>query len=203
MTDSSILLFRREMLIKQASGRPRLNFKALSEFSPELSERCLIIRGRVKDLRTKFLEDADWALDKFNRFTTGALQLGGGGVLVAFLIGLFVPGSATAASVILAVAAIAGLITAGTKAFGWHGRYRAMFHAAWEMAALETMIDQELYDIAIGLPDNGELSDSDRQRLAEAKNTWITAFQSALQSFGETYGAALSPVEIRELLRQK
>ena len=48
----------------------------------------------------------------------------------------------------LSIDAIAALLAAGAKAFGWHTRYRAMFHAQWAMAALDVDIDQTLHDIA-------------------------------------------------------
>ena len=180
---------------RSLKDRPRLDFSAIDSFSPDLARRTLLIRSRVKDLRGKLQRDASRALLIFNALTIGTLLLAAVGVII----GVKYPDALNVVKASLAVSVIAGLLAAGSKAFGLHQRYRALFRAGWAMTALDAAIDQELHTIALDLlPDGGDLSDTDRVRLGKTVAGWNSALHAALLVFGDSYGAALSAIELHK-----
>ena len=172
--------------------RPRLDFSAINSFSPDLARRTLLIRSRVKDLRGKLQRDASQALGNFNILTIGSLVLVVAGVIAVMFKKPTDPTS-------LAVAAVVGLLVAGSKAFGVHQRYRALFRARWAMTALDAVIEQELHEIALDLPPDGILSDTDRRRLSKTVAGWNSALHKSLIIFGDSYPAAISAIELPKL----
>ena len=181
--------------------RPRLSFSEVESLSPELAGRIVLLRGRVKDLRAKFTEDANWALGWFNWVTGITILLAAASVLGGAIAVLMKFGSSSFSIAMgtTVIGLVALLAAAGAQAFGWHRRYRAMFRARWAMTALETNIDQVLHEIALGLGNDGKLSKEDRARLDQECKSWRNTFMVALGTFGEDYGSALTPVEIPKL----
>ncbi|OWU70461.1 hypothetical protein [Phaeobacter sp. 22II1-1F12B] len=177
--------------------RDRLNFDEIVEHCPDLGNRVIVIRSRVKDLRQKFQADCKWALKGFNTVTTATIAIAIFGIFVGVVIALVKPDAGLAATVSVAFGAIVGIAGAGSKAFGWHKRYHAMFRARWAMASLEVYIDDLIYDLAVGVQKGAELSVADRETLRKAANSWLEQIDTTLKTFGDSYPTAISPVEIR------
>lgn len=177
--------------------RPRLEFDEVRSTSPELARRVVLLRSRVKDLHEKFKADAERAQTLFRRLTIGLFV----GVLFVVLAALAIvkwQGVDPAGNPLLAsgVGFMVALGIAGVGAFGVHRRYHAMFQAQWAMNAMSTDIDQVVHEIAIGLPESGDLTDEDRTRLQRELERWRQQFIAALTSFGDQYGSALTAIEL-------
>lgn len=184
----------------QNGDRERLNFDEVVEHCPDLGNRVIVIRSRVKDLQQKFHQDCEWAIRGFNAVTTATIALAFSGVMAGVLIPLFATSidwpEAMAATVSVAFGTVVGIAGAGSKAFGWHKRYQAMFSARWAMAALEIRIDDLIYHLAAGVPKGADLSDEDKDTLRKAAESWLDQIDIILQTFGESYPTAISPIEI-------
>lgn len=179
---------------QEKGGRDRLDFESVLRHSPDLANRVIIVRSRVRDLRKKFQLDCDWALKNFNIVTSVTIALAVAGVFI----GPFV--FAEAGSAVIASAAFgtfAGIAGAASKAFGWHKRYHSMFRARWALASLEVQIDDVLYNLAADLEEGEALSEKERAFLRESVDNWLGQLDVALKAFGESYGAALSAAELK------
>lgn len=177
--------------------RDRIEFNDIVNYCPDLANRVIILRSRVKDLRFKFREDANWALKQFNRVTQMTIFVALFGVILGTCISIWKPEMGIAGVTSLALGAIIGVAGAASKAFGWHKRYHAMFRAQWAMASLEVQIDSFVYNLAASVKGNTPLSEKQLGALEESMSSWLAEFDSILRTFGETYGAAISPIDIK------
>lgn len=158
--------------------------------SPELWRRVVLLRSRVKDLQRKFSSDAVWAKNWFMGITWTVV------VATALLIIELKDREVSNPMLLVSGIAVVGFLAAGVQAFGWHQRYHAMFQAQWAMMALETDVDQVVHEIAVGLPENGDLSAADRTRLDGELGRWRQQLIVVLTAFGDRYGSALTAVEM-------
>lgn len=180
-----------------AEERARLDFAKLAKHCPELADRVKLMRARVKDLRQKFAEDAEWALGRFKRMTWITLGIGVAGAGVAVGLAICHQDSALAGALGLSFTALLGLAGAGARAFGWHKRYQALFAARWAMASLETRIDDFILNLALNQEAGNPLDQVARQQLASAKALWLDQIDASMRAFGEIYGGALKPVDVK------
>ena len=178
-------------------NRDRLDFSSIVEYCPDLGNRVIVVRSRTRDLRQKFQLDCNWALNKFNLITSLTILIAVLGAAAGIVISVFYPTSAMAAIASIAIGALMGIAGAATKAFGWHKRYHAMFCARWAMASLEIQIDNLLSNLAQSIEEGAILSDDDRSILKNAAERWVSQIDATLKTFGDSYGAAITPVEIK------
>jgi hypothetical protein len=194
MKDSSIRFVKKR---DDSTDRYRLDFDEVVEHCPELGNRVALIRSRVKDLRKNFRSDSIWALGNFNRITGITIATAIAGVISGVILSVAYPSAGVATLFSVAIGAAVGIAGAASKAFGLHKRYHAMFQAQWAMAALELRIESFVHDIIIGIEKGSELSEQDRSKVGEATESWLRQMDVILATFGDTYGAAFSPVEIK------
>lgn len=178
--------------------RPRLDFEQIVDHSPELGIRTIAVRSRIKSLSQDFLEDSEATIKNFNFITTATIALAVFGILVGIVVSPRVGADGTVTTVVtFAVGTIACIIGAASKAFGLHKRYHAMFKARWAMVSLEVQIDSFLCDMALSTDQGEDLSDEHRAVLRQAMVQWLVQLDAALKTFGDSYGAAISPVELK------
>ena len=60
---------------KDDTDRDRLDFSSIINHRPDLGNRVIIVRSRVKDLRRKFRSDSNWALNNFNIVTNFTIAI--------------------------------------------------------------------------------------------------------------------------------
>lgn len=179
------------------NGRERIDFSSIIEHCPDLGSRVIVIRSRVFDLNRKFQSDSDWALRNYNLVTTATIAAATFAIALGVAVSIFYPSAALAAVASVGIGAIVGVAGAASKAFGWHKRYSAMFRARWAMVSLEIQIDDLLCNLALDVEEGVSLSESNRVILREAADRWLSQIDSTLKTFGENYGAAIEPIEIK------
>lgn len=178
-------------------GRDRLDFSSILEYCPDLGNRVIVIRSRTRDLRQKFHSDCNWAMKNFSLITSITIAIALLGVAIGIAVAIFRPDAAVAAVASIAIGALVGIAGAASKAFGWHKRYHAMFRARWVMASLEIQIDDLVCDLANNVKQGALLSDDDRTLLRNASDRWLSQIDVTLQTFGDSYGAAIETVDIK------
>lgn len=188
----------RTFLKERADGdRERLDFSSIVEHCPELAGRIAILRSFVKRLKLQLRSDSMWALGKFNRLTTGTVIVALA-VAVGSIIAIYISGTKPAAAIAVALGTVVAAAAAATQAFGWHKRYHALFRARWALAALEIRIDHFVCNMAHDHKEGSNLTEEERVKLATAVDGWLQQLDVALYAFGDSYGAAIQDIKIKE-----
>ena len=180
---------------------PKLAFGTIEKKLPDLAERVVLLRSRVRELKQNFTDDALYAHRAFSKITMFTTLIG----LLIFVVGLTLAilfrGEApiAASAVAILVGGFAAFAAAGVGAFGLHKRYSAMFASQWAMKALETSIDVIVHDIALGASVGQPLSNHEIERLQRHLDAWLSIYTNSLTSFGDKYGSALSAISIPDV----
>ncbi|KQV43635.1 MULTISPECIES: hypothetical protein [unclassified Rhizobium] len=184
----------------------RLSFSKVEEHVPELAERVVFLRNRVKRLETNFTRDAAGAYWAFVVLTISTVAFG---IAVACYGWHYANPVATKeyiSTILILLGWVSAVFATGIGSFGLHKRYSAMFASKWATKALQTNIDQLVYDIALDVHSRAEagkpppkLSDEELKRFQKAMTGWLAMYTTILSSFGDKYGSALGPVSLPEL----
>jgi len=193
MKDANLQFFKKG---DREDDRDRLDFQKVVDHCPDLGNRVVVIRSRVKDLRRKFRRDCFWALWGFIIVTSITIILALSGIIVGLGLSYETGWRDLTPNLSIAFGAAVALAGAATKSFGWHKQYHAMFRAQWAMASLEVRIDDLICDIAVGVEKDAKLPDPVRKTLRDAADSWLDKIEVTLTTFGDIYPVAISPVKI-------
>lgn len=179
----------------------KLRFSAIEKDIPELANRVLLFRSRVKELALHFEMDGKRALNYFH-WVTG-LTVCAGVLILAKGIDLAsnspVNSAKTGPIIIVLMGGIAALLAAGASSLGLHQRYSALFAGKWAMKALETNIDQIVFDMASEASGRKQLTPAEIKRLRAYIDGWLVSYTTALMSFGDKYGSSFRPVALPDI----
>lgn len=186
-------------------NRRRLDFSKIENDIPELSQRVVLLRSRVKELSYNFDNDATKAFIFFLFFTIGTTLLGTILLIVglAFSFRISSEGTTALSSLLIVIGSVFASLASAANAFGAGKQYSALITAKWAMKALELNIDQALHEFALNMEERRKLTQDENEKLQALTASWLAIFTNTLTSFGSNYGTSFGAIDLPKLQLSK